>query len=392
VARLLLRRLFLFFAVGAVAIAAALLVARQARTDPWRALQQRVAGGRATPTDLVRLGEYQVANGDFLGAFELGLKARKADPNLVGAHNLLGVCYAASEQPDRARESFAKAAELDPLLLSPRLNLARLHLQSRDPLAALEALKEPVARGETDPGLWMLVGRAQQARGSDNLAADSFRKALAADPQLAEAHAALGIQHMDWGRYQPARESLDRAYQAGDRSPPTLCYLALAILMAGADAAGAERAEALVVEAGRPNIPPYWFVDGLLLQRQREFGAARVRFEQVLKKDPNHERALFALSECLRGAGRTAEAAATLKRYHATVTRRQRLGNLTARLIEQGPKPHLLRDYGEALLEMGRAAEAEAQFAEWARLTPNDPAARAALARARKLLGGGAGS
>jgi Flp pilus assembly protein TadD len=251
-------------------------------------------------------------------------------------------------------------------------------------MEALQQLQAALRITENDPQVWLAIGRAQRLRGSHIAAADSFNRALKLQPDLVEAHVDLGILHADFDRHVEAKRSLEEAYRLGDRSPVTLSYLALVLLLSpNADAA---RAEQLLKEAGEPAIPPALFARGLLLRAKGAHAEAEQAFKQVLAADPRHERAQFALAETLRQAGDRDGAARAMKRHHQLVTERQRLGTLSDRLSSEGPQPRLLREYGEALLQAGRVAEAREQFQTWASRAPGDPEARRSLERAQRLL------
>lgn len=186
--------------------------------------------------------------------------------------------------------------------------------------------------------------------------------------------------HLDFNRNQEALKHLEDAYRLGDRSEITCVYLALALATTGGDM---DRAGALLDEAKRPQIPPTWYVEGVILQRQKRFKEAQAAFERVLKSEPRQERAQYALAECLRSQGDVKRAASALERYQQIVTDRQRVTFLRDRLAAEGEKPEILRDYGKALLKIGRDAEAEMQFRRWLETSPESAEAKALLKQAR---------
>lgn len=341
--------------------------------DEWAVLEAQAKAGKASPDDLVRLGEYRLDQGQVLEAFELGLQARKADPKSVGGHHLLGLIYQQTDQLPKARESFRKVLELNPSLVPARLNLARVELSARQPVAALETLLVAVKQAPENAEVWLLVGEAQHMRGSPQRAAGSYRQALQLDPNLAPAHAALGSLQLDLGSYQQAIPPLEKAYELGERSPLTLIHLATALVAGRGNPDDLKRAEALLEESKNPNLPSAQLARGLIEQQKGDLAKARRSYETVLLVMPRHERALYGLAETLRAQGEREKAAATLQRYDRIVKQRQALRTLEDRLNQEGDKPALLRQYAIGLYKAEQYAQSAGHFRTWAAKAPNDP-------------------
>jgi tetratricopeptide (TPR) repeat protein len=120
-----------------------------------------------------------------------------------------------------------------------------------------------------------------------------------------------------------------------------------------------------------PELAPrvHW-VAALAALQARQWSEAVEQLRAVLREDPDHPDAGFALGSAYLSAGRFEEAAAVL-----------------APLAAAGgePEPLLRRNLGLALLELGRLDEAERELGEAQRLAPQDPALLSALARLRSL-------
>jgi len=336
-----------------------------------------------SPQALVAEGEELLAAGDVIQATEMAYRARQADRNFAGAYNLLGVIYAQTQQPKEARVNFSRAVALGPKLPQPMVNLGRLELQESHPLEAEKLFTAATALAPRDPEIWLLLARAQRMRENRAAAAESFRKVLTLDPKQAQAHAGLGLLDLDIDHYIPAREHLEEAVRLGDQTPLTRCCLALALVAGRGTDADLKRAAQLLDEAQHPEMPPAWYVEGILAQRKRDFATARTSFQKLLGVEPRNERAWFALADAYRGAGDKTNADYALRRHHELLLQRQRLSSLADRLIVEGPRPALLRQYGEALLDAGQPADAEAQFRAWVARAPRDKEARACLQRAQ---------
>ena len=357
-------------------------------TEPTGAPEKQTAAHRAelkpgSPEALVAEGEELLAAGDVIQATERAYRARQADRRFAGAYNLLGVIYAQTRQPKEARANFSKAVAFGPKLSQPRVNLGRLELQESRPLEAEKQFTAATKLAPQDPEIWLLLARAQRMRQNRAAAGESFRRVLALDPKQAEAHAGLGLLDLDVDHYIPARDHLEQAVRLGDESPLTRCCLALALVAGQGTEADLQRAAQLLDEAKHPEMPPGWYAEGMLAQRKRDFTTARAAFQKLLNVEPRNERAWFALADAYRGAGDKTNAEYALRRHHELLTQRQRVSSLADRLIVEGPKPALLRQYGAALLDADQPADAEVQFQAWLARAPHDKEARAWLQRAQ---------
>lgn len=344
-------------------------------------MEARVQAGTASPEETVRLGEQYLDRGNFLKAGEMGLRARKANPRLAGAHTLLALVYLEARQPEAARQAFRQALAAAPQDLTLRLNLARFELDQGRPEEALPVLEPAQKQAPENAQVWLLTARAQGLRNELLVAAKTLRRTLSLDPNLAEAHVMLGRLEMDFDHYQPAREHFEAGYRNGDHSPITLSYYALSLLMDRGTDADAQQAEQFLRDAGNPSIPPARFARALLMERRKEYPAAAAELRAILAEEPRNERAQFALARVLR-ATHDPGARAALARYHQLIREREQVVALSYRLSQQGPSPDLLRSLGQLLLNAGQPEQAAVQFRAWARLAPRDPEPKKWLARA----------
>jgi len=353
---------------------------RRPAPDRFTELRRRVEARRATPADKVELAELYLARKEPLKAAESAFAARKEAPGTAGADNVLGIVYGEGGDVEKARSAFNRAISAAPGATTPKLNLAKLEISVGNPQRALELLSEVAKQEPESAQLWLLTGTAQNQLQRLHLAAESYRRAIKLNPQSSEPHAVLGRMHLDFNRYREALKHLEEAYRLGDRSTITCVYLALALATTGGDLT---RAATLLNEAERPQIPPAWYVEGVIFQKQGQLPEALTAFQRVLKAEPRQERAQYALAECLRLQGNAKRAALELERYQRMVTERQRVTFLRDRLTAEGEKPELLREHGRALLRIGRYDEAEAQFSRWLTLSPRSAEARALIQQAR---------
>lgn len=369
------RAVLVVTALGLLAVVAVLVRVRAgtAASSPQKKLEARVRGGKATPAEMVELGERYLVEDQPLKAAELAFQARKADPKLATAPNLLGVVYARLNEPAKARGYFEESLRLAPDQLSPLLNLVRLDMDAQDPVAALARLKAAQVTHDKDPTLWLLTGQAERHRGRNAAAYAAFRRAVELDPAQGEAWAEIGTLHMAFDRPTLAVEPLEKAYAAGDRRPETLCFLALALTTAQARPADVERAGKLLEEAGDQKNRFGLLAQAIVQKHRGDLAGARQTLERVLREDPRYERALFVLAETYRAEGNREASVKAMRQFQQMVVERQRILSLAGRISKEKPHPALLRDYGKALLAAGRVEEARQQFRAWHALAPNDP-------------------
>jgi Tfp pilus assembly protein PilF len=331
---------------------------------------------------MVVLGREYLKRGQPLRAAELAFRARKAQPDLPEAHDLLAVLYLAGGDLPKARSAFEAAVRVAPQALAPRLNLARFEIDQGNTKIALQQAQAAIDIDRHSAEAWLLAGKVQRLAHSDGSSRSSFVRAISLDPNLAEAHFELGALSLDFDNYAEAVAPLDHAYRLGLRTPECLSCLALALVAGPGDEASAARAERLLTEAGSPENPAAWFAQGLLLQRKKQFEAAQKSFEKVLRVNPRNERAQFARAMCYRDAGNLDAAQQAMLRHDQLVKRRQHLKQLADAVQAHPTSPAPLKAYGVALLQDGNPEAAEAQFRTWIAQEPHNAEAESWLQRA----------
>ncbi len=143
-------------------------------------------------------------------ALECFLKALAIRPALAELHFNAGVAFAALEQPDQAITAFRHALNIKPQLAPASARLAAL-MQARGELAeAIKLYKDALAH-QPDPLTWFNLATAQRNAGLMLDSIESYRKALALNPQYAEAHSNLGEALRDNGDIDSAVSSYEAA-------------------------------------------------------------------------------------------------------------------------------------------------------------------------------------
>lgn len=249
------------------------------------------------------------------------------DHPAVGAiKNRLGLARAAVGDRAGAREAFQRAAEIDPSHEAPLVNLARLAREEGDLQGAralleraigvapespeawlaygvvLGDLRDPRARralvraGELAPddaAPWLAQGDLDLAEGHLEGALESFRQALARDPDNVAAETNLGVVLARRGERAGAIEAFERATRRSPHQGQAWNGLG-AMRLAQGDAQGAlgplQQASALLPED--PN-PPMNL--GLALEALQRWDDAGRAYREVLRRAPGHEAALRRL-------------------------------------------------------------------------------------------------
>ncbi|MGD9815180.1 MAG: tetratricopeptide repeat protein [Hyphomonadaceae bacterium] len=217
--------------------------------------------------------------------------------------------------------------------------------------------------------LWSLVRRRQQRLGD---AERMLLRAIKLAPKDPRAHAALGELMASVGNMTAAYES----FRAALDIEPSLIHvrrsLARAALALGR-AAEAEQAARAVV-AAEPSADGYETLSSALRAQDR-LEEAVAAADEAVRRDPAHKPARHARAVALSRIGRNEEALAELDG-----------------LIAQGvhaPAVWLAR--GVTLLNLTRAADAEAAFADGVKRWPSDQNLQNALANVRWMRGAGLG-
>ncbi len=123
-------------------------------------------------------------------------------PAHARAHNNLGAVLHLQGRLAEALESYRRAVELDPDLPEANHNFASL---GRDPLAferAAEGLRRRLAAQPRDAASWNILGNACRELGRHAEAIDAYERAIAIDPQFADAHFSLGQVLLQCGDYR----------------------------------------------------------------------------------------------------------------------------------------------------------------------------------------------
>ncbi len=202
----------------------------------------------------------------------------EAHPEMAGLHNRRGLAREAAGDLEAALQSYLRAAELDPALHQPLVNVGRLRHAAGEYRAAEDAFSAAIGRAEAQAEAWLGRGLSRRAQGDlagGALDVEKARKLApgAAGPLLAQA-------------------DLDAA--AGELGTAIDRYLAVLVIT--------------------PDDPVAWLKLGNAQVRNGAPGEARSSFERALELQPSMAAAHNGLGAALLQLGQHEEASAMLVR------------------------------------------------------------------------------
>jgi tetratricopeptide (TPR) repeat protein len=244
------------------------------------------------------------------------------------------------------------------------------------PYDAIESIETPVV----DHYMLFLRGIDLHNRGEHEAAIHILEEVVEADPEFHRAFAAIGAAYYRMERYPEAIVALEKAIEAGSRTPFTRTNLAYAHLHGGSP----DRALAVFEETREiaPTFPPVYLGLGLTYRRTGQIEEAVAAYEKVVELVPHHDLAHFTLHRLYRSLGddrravehltravelvpgnltRSTELAWVLATSHADDVRDgKRAVALARKAVEQteGKRPEPLDALAAALAETGRFEEA----------------------------------
>jgi tetratricopeptide (TPR) repeat protein len=183
------------------------------RRDWARAeLERLAASDPGEPTYQYWLARLDYDGGLYASAIERLEAVVARDPDFIRAHDNLGLCYEAQNQPDKAiahyREAIALNRRAETKSPWPLLNLAVL-LRSRGGLDEAEALlREAIRYDSASPRAHYELGRLLEELERVEAAVDALERASSLDASYPEPHYALARIYRSQGRAAEASQAL----------------------------------------------------------------------------------------------------------------------------------------------------------------------------------------
>jgi tetratricopeptide (TPR) repeat protein len=246
--------------------------------------------------------------------------------------------------------------------IDSQLRIARLAMEAGNLPRAESACREVLGREPENAAALHMLGRIAMSSGRGPEALDLLRRAVAAAPALAAAHADLGRLLVAGGQLEAAIESLRRALslRPTDADLSDLGYILLA-------AGRAEESVEVLRQALKLN-PTHVLAHcnlGAAERARKNFAEAAAHYAKAAALRPKMLEAHAFEGLCRAEAGDLAAARAAWER-----------------MLRLGPPAPVLRDIGNLLRRLGRAADAVPYLRKATQLDPRDAPTWQALSSA----------
>ncbi len=216
--------------------------------------------------DLLTVARERFATRDYRGAVLLLDSAIRSGQGYADAHHLLGMCYALTEQPELALQSFDAAVRLNPRYVEAHLNRAIVLSGLGRAAEASDGMKQALSLGAPD------------ASGFPTMVAD----------RLANMHADLGRAYREAGAFTKAAEHLESALELRPTFADLRLELARTRMEAGNPEAAASELEAVL--AKHPNWHDAMLLHGLAAYLSGNLEKAKDVWDRAAERNPDEPR------------------------------------------------------------------------------------------------------
>jgi tetratricopeptide (TPR) repeat protein len=273
--------------------------------------------------------------------------------NQADTHYKLGTVFLATGDISAATGELRQAVKLRSLFPAASAALGIALLQAGEFAAARDSLSKGTALG---PEIYFYLGAASEGLADNKAAIESYRAALAQQPQLFVAELSLGRLLLATGEAAEAAKHLQRATELDPEKAKPHLYLALALVKTGQTESAVMTAERAQSFGASENADFHDALGGVFqeLGRQNE---AQQCFKQAVSLDPGREDYFRHLAAVQRKAEDNAGAIATLQSGLAHLPGSARLHYLL----------------GLTFMSRGSSAEALDPLRKAAELEPENP-------------------
>ena len=282
----------------------------------------------------------------------------------------VALAYASQGMVERSEASTAQALQFNPKNVSARLLQARLMAAKQNPDGALAQLEALIVDAPKEAKAWNLKGDILAGYKRDTVGgAIAYAKALEADPKFLPAHKSrirLAMLKKDPVQHQQAIADLKKALP---NSLDTRYFEAQHAFVRRQTKEAREITQTLLKSL--PNDPDVLHLAGAIELQAGSLVLAESYLTKALQFDPRSSASRRLLAQTHLRSGEPARALATLQP-----------------LLEQpAPDVATLRLAASAHLQNGQFALAEAMYGRAAKVAPDDPQIRTALASAQIAKG-----
>ena len=285
--------------------------------------------------------QIQVAQNNAAGAVENLERLANTYPNAAIVHFELGRAYAVAGRISDAVASARRAATLNPAAVDAKMFLAELELRNEQPQAALEALKDLVAKVENPTPAQVqaqivpekLQAAALRALNRNEEAIAIYRKHTEIFPGNASFWKQLGAALREQQKYEDARTAFERALKLEPNDIATVNSLVeFDMLARNYDAALAKLA---VLDEKMRGSAEAKVIEGRIYGAQKKWPEAEAALQQALQLNPNLDIAYQLLIGLYYENGRFDDAVARLEEKLAKMPDDEKSRMLLAGLYEK---------------------------------------------------------
>jgi tetratricopeptide (TPR) repeat protein len=237
------------------------------------------------------------------------------------SHNNRGMLLLAEGKLDEAIAAFQEAIRSTENMDIARLNLARAYYKKKDYDAAIEALRELLARQPRSKDAENLLGNIAMEGGRLEDAETHFRRALEYEPNFTDARNSLGLLYDRMGRLEEAIREFRKVIEVDPEYAEAFNNIGVIRKKEGRlDEAAAQFRKAIAADA---EFAGSYSNLALIYEQQGNLAAAEQQFREALRRDGGNVAArtnyggLLYMKGDLEGARRELERAAALDRGYA---------------------------------------------------------------------------
>jgi putative PEP-CTERM system TPR-repeat lipoprotein len=237
------------------------------------------------PEPGMRLAAHYMKSGDKVKSLTLVRKLQTANPTNPDLVDMLGQAQVANNDAAGALESFSKLAALMPKSAKAQLRLASVHLLLKNEAAAADDVKRAIALEPNNAQAQLAQVDLAMRAGKPDDALAIARRLQKSDPKAAVNFMVEGDLLMLQQKPEPALKAYTQAYALG-KTPALLLKLNQAQRLSGkTKEADVQLAQAL---KDAPNDVTLLMYQAETQLGAKQYKAAIVNFEAVLKRNPNN--------------------------------------------------------------------------------------------------------
>ena len=248
-------------------------------------LEKAAAENPDLPEPGMRLAAHYMKSGDKAKSLTLVRKLQTANPTNADLVDMLGQAQVANNDAAGALESYSKLAALMPKSAKAQLRLASVHMLLKNDAAAADDVKRAIAIEPDNVQARLAQVDLAMRAGKQDEALDIVRRLQKDKPDAAVNFVVEGDLLMLQKKPDLALKAYSQAYALG-KTPALLLKLNQALRLTGkAKEADAQLAQAL---KDMPNEAPLLVYQAENLLGAKQYKAAIVNFEAVLKRNPGN--------------------------------------------------------------------------------------------------------